>query len=38
MREKVPAQALSELKEKYEHCLCPDCLRRAAEAASAPKG
>lgn len=38
MREKVPAQALTELKKKYDRCLCPDCLRRAAEAASGSKG
>lgn len=29
MKEKVPPEALRELKLRYEHCICPDCLKRA---------
>jgi|GEM_PF-3787250 len=38
MREKVPAPALAELKQKYDRCLCPDCLRRAANATAGANG
>lgn len=27
--EKVPAETLRELKQKYRRCLCPECLRSA---------
>jgi hypothetical protein len=30
MQEKVAPEKLDELKGKYEKCLCPDCLRKAA--------
>ena len=30
MQEQVPAEKLEELKGKYDTCLCPACLRKAA--------
>lgn len=38
MQEKVPAPALAELKQQYDRCLCPECLRRAANADADAKG
>ena len=32
VRERVPAEVLADLRERYADCLCADCLLRAATA------